>query len=142
MTLIRTAAALAVVLLLDPFGSFTAAQSDIGGSWELTAYESTASVGKASGLLTFASGRFSLVYTMEEPSGRTSGRAHAGRFRISGDTMTLDVDWTMEYVGGKGQAQRGGGGRRSVKIAQDGNTLTLTYENNSVQRFERVSAAR
>ena len=119
-----------------------AAQPSLEGGWELIAYESTASVGEASGLITFTSGRFSLVYTMDEPGGRTSGRAHAGRFTITGDTMTLLVDWTLEYVSGTGQARRGGNSRRSVKTLVDGDRLTLTYENGSIQRFRRVAAAR
>lgn len=115
-----------------------AAQTPVTGTWELTAYDSPASVGKASGQLVFADGRFSLVYTMDEASGRTSGRAHAGRYTQKGNALTLEVDWTMEYVGGKGQASRGGGSRRTVTVATAGDALTLTYENGSIQRFRRV----
>jgi hypothetical protein len=115
------------------------AQSALDGTWEMTSYEGPASVGKGSGLLTFSTGRFSLVYTMDEPDGATSGRAHAGRFSRSGDSIGLDVDWTMEYVKGKGQARRGGG-QRTVKIATANDALTLTFENGSVQRFRRVAA--
>jgi hypothetical protein len=129
------------MLLLVVLASAPAAQDALDGSWELTAYESRASVGKASGLLTFASGWFSLVYTMDEPGGRTSGRAHAGRFQRVADTITLDVDWTMEYVNGKGQAQRGGKQRRTVRVATSGDRLTLTYENGSIQQFQRAAAA-
>jgi hypothetical protein len=98
-------------------------------------------VGKGSGLLTFANGRFSLVYTMDESGGGTSGRAHAGRFSRSGGSITLDVDWTMEYVKGKGQARRGGG-QRTVKIDTTSDSLMLTFENGSIQRFQRVAAAK
>jgi len=126
-------------LLLMMFIGSAAAQSSLDGSWEMTAYESTASVGKASGLLTFSSGRFSLVYTMDEPGGQTSGRAHAGRFTRSGESITLDVDWTMEYVKGKGQAQRGGG-QRTVRVESSGDSLTMTFENGSIQRFKRVAS--
>jgi hypothetical protein len=38
--------------------------------------------------------------------------------------MTVDVDWTMEYVSGKEQAQRGGNTRCTVKTAIDGDRLT------------------
>jgi hypothetical protein len=116
-----------------------AAQSSVDGTWEMTSYEGPASVGKGSGLLTFANGRFSLVYTMDEPGGATSGRAHAGRFSRSGGSITLDVDWTMEYVKGKGQARRGGG-QRTVKIEATSDSLMLTFENGSVQRFQRAAA--
>ena len=116
------------------------AQESLDGAWELTAYDSRASVGKASGLLTFASGRFSLIYTMEEPGGRTSGRAHAGRFRRDGEALALDVDWTMQYVDGKGQAQRGGNARRTVRLSRTNDRLTLTYDNGSVQHFQHVTA--
>lgn len=130
----------AAALLLALAAAAPAAQGpQLDGSWEMTAYDSKASVGKASGLLTFASGRFSLVYTMEEPGGRTSGRAHAGRFLAAGDQLTLEVDWTMEYVSGKGQAARGGNSRRVVRSSIDGDRLTLTYENGSIQRFRRVA---
>jgi hypothetical protein len=137
-TRLAASARLAPVLLLVLAGRPTIAQQLVDGSWEMTAYESTASVGKASGLLTFGSDRFSLVYTMDEPGGQTSGRAHAGRFHRSGDTMTLEVDWTLESVSGKGQAQRGGGVRRTVKTAIDGDQLTLTFDNGAIQRFRRI----
>ncbi|MCA1586059.1 MAG: hypothetical protein LC791_15250 [Acidobacteria bacterium] len=133
-----TASARLAFLLLPLLVEAPAAQRSIDGSWEMTAYESAASVGQASGLLTFASDRFSLVYTMDAPGGQTSGRAHAGKFRLSEDTMTLDVDWTLEYVSGKGQAQRGGNIRRTVKTTMEGDRLTLTFDNGSVQRFHRV----
>jgi len=133
------AAALVLLLLLVLAVAAPAAQQGLEGSWEMTAYESKASVGTASGLLTFTSGRFSLVYTMEEPNGRTSGRAHAGRFHASGNQLTLEVDWTMEYVSGKGQAQHGGSRRRVVTTSLEGDRLTVTYENGSIQRFRRVT---
>jgi hypothetical protein len=56
-----------------------------------------------------------------------------------GHEMRLDVDWTMEYVKGKGQARRGGG-QRTVRIASSDDTLTLTFENGSIQRFKRAAA--
>ncbi len=134
----RAASARLALILLLLLADAPAAQRSLDGTWEMTAYESTASVGAASGLLTFASGRFSLIYTMDEPGGHTSGRAHAGRFRLSEDSMTLDVDWTLEYVSGKGEAQRGGNIRRTVKTAMEGDRLTLTFDNGSIQRFQRV----
>lgn len=129
------------MLLLAAIVPVPSAQSAIDGTWEMTSYEGAASVGKGSGLLTFSDGRFSLVYTMDESDGATSGRAHAGRFSGSGDAVTFDVDWTLEYVKGKGQARRGGG-RRIVRTASAGDSLTLTFENGSVQRFVRVRAAK
>ena len=117
------------------------AQESIDGSWELTAYEGAANVGKASGLLTLEAGRFSLVYTMEEPGGRTSGRAHAGRFQHRADTLTLHVDWNVEYVSGKGGANRGPA-QRNVRTTLAGDQLTLTFDNGSIQRFRRVPPVR
>jgi hypothetical protein len=136
---LRVACALMLMLV---FGDAAPrAQDAVDGSWELTAYEGSASVGNASGLLTFAAGRFSLVYTMEEPGGRTSGRAHAGRFEIRGGTLTLQVDWNVQYVSGKGQANRGAAAR-TVKIGREGDSLTLTFDNGSIQRFRRVRAVK
>jgi hypothetical protein len=129
-------------MLLMLLGAVAArGQEALDGSWELTAYEGAASVGKASGLLTLAAGRFSLVYTMEEPGGRTSGRAHAGRFDLRGGSLSLQVDWNVEYVQGKGQARRGAS-ERTVKIVRERDTLTLTFDNGSIQRFRRVGAVR
>ena len=136
----RARVVMVLLALVTLLASGATAQDSLDGAWELTAYDGRASVGKASGLLTFASGRFSLVYTMEEPDGRTSGRAHAGRFRRDGETLTLDVDWTMQYVDGKGQAQRGGNARRTIKLSRANDRLTLTYDNGSVQDFQRVTA--
>lgn len=129
-----------ILMLVGLLATGASAQDSLDGAWELTGYDSRASVGKASGLLTFAAGRFSLIYTMEEPSGRTSGRAHAGRFRRDGETLALDVDWTMQYVDGKGQAQRGGNSRRTVRLSRANDRLTLTYDNGSVQHFQHVTA--
>jgi len=129
------------MFLVATIATSAAAQSTLDGSWEMTSYEGPATVGKGSGLLTLSNGRFSLVYTMDEPNGGTSGRAHAGRFSQSGDAITFHVDWNLEYVKGKGQAQRGGS-RRVVRVASSGNSLTLTFENGSVQRFVRAGTAK
>jgi hypothetical protein len=136
-----TRVAMAVLAIAALLATRASAQQSIDGAWELKAYDSPASVGKASGLLTLSAGRFSLVYTMEEPGGGTSGRAHAGRFRHEDQTLALDVDWTMDYIKGKGQAHRGGNSRRTVRTALAGDKLTLTYENGSVQQFQRVAPA-
>ena len=132
----------AAMLLLLVLAALPAEGQDaLEGSWELTAYESAASVGQASGLLTFASGRFSLVYTMEEPGGRASGRAHAGRFEHRAGALTLHVEWNVEYVSGKGRANRGPA-PRTVRTTLTDDGLTLTFENGAIQRFRRVSAVR
>ena len=136
----RARITMVLLALVGLLATAATAQEPLDGAWELTAYDSRASVGKASGLLTFASGRFSLIYTMEEPGGRTSGRAHAGRFRRDGETLALDVDWTMQYVDGKGEAQRGGNSRRTVRLSRANDRLTLTYDNGSVQHFQQVTA--
>jgi hypothetical protein len=130
--------ALAAVLVVIATIGTAAAQDALDGGWELVAYDSTASVGKASGLLTFAAGRFSLVYTMEEPDGRTSGRAHAGRFEHRAGALTLHVEWNVEHVSGKGRANRGPA-PRTVRTTLAGDVLTLTFENGSIQRFRRVA---
>jgi hypothetical protein len=129
--------AFASLLLAIVMVGTAAAQDPLDGSWELTAYESAVSVGQASGLLTFASGRFSLVYTMEEPGGGTSGRAHAGRFEHRAGALTLHVEWNVEHVSGKGRANRGPA-PRTVRTTLAEDRLTLTFENGSIQRFRRV----
>jgi hypothetical protein len=131
----------AAVLLVMVAAGVPAAQDALEGAWELTAYEGAANVGKASGLLTLANGRFSLVYTMEEPGGRTSGRAHAGRFEHRADMLTLHVDWNVDYVSGKGGATRNPA-QRKVRTTRAGNQLTLTFDNGSIQRFRRVPPVR
>ena len=133
--------AFAPLLLAIVIVGTAVAQEPLEGAWELTAYESAASVGKASGLLTCKDGRFSLVYTMEEPGGRASGRAHAGRFEHRAGALTLHVEWNVEYVSGKGRANRGPA-QRTVRTTLADDRLTLTFENGSIQRFRRVPPVR
>ena len=131
----------ATVLLAVAIAAITpnpvAAQARLSGTWELTNYESTASVGKASGMLMMDNGRFSLVYTMAEPGGRTSGRAHAGRYTQRGDELILDVTWQVEQVSGKGSATAEMS-RHPTRMTLDLDELTLTFANGGMQRFKRI----
>jgi hypothetical protein len=117
----------------------TAARADeLSGAWTMTGYEGPATHGSASGLLLFTDDHFSLIYTMDE-NGQRWGRAHAGSYTVSGRALTYHVAWSMEYVSGKPSvAMKPADRKTTFAIARD--TLTVTFENGSVQRFRRVKS--
>lgn len=130
------AVTLVALALAAPVGA-RAGQAE--GAWRMVRYEGGGNVGPATGQLTLVDGRFSLVYTMTGADGSLSGRAHAGGYTISGTSLALDVEWSMDHVQGKGgvSAKRSS---RAPSIAVKGDTLTLTYENGAVMEFTRVKA--
>lgn len=129
------AAGLAMLAIV--FGHAEARQDTLAGTWEMRTYEGPAAVGKGAGLLVFSNGRFSLVYTMDEQSGARSGRAHAGRYRTSGDRLVLDVDWSLEYVSGKGSVAAEPFQVRPA-LTRGGDSITLAFEGGGVQTFSRI----
>jgi len=102
----------------------------------MTKYEGPATHGSASGLLLFADRHFSLIYTMDE-GGQRWGRAHAGTYDVSGDTLTYHVGWSMEYVSGR-PSVAAKPADRETKFTLAADTLTVTFSNGSVQTFKRA----
>lgn len=132
----RHAGTILIALLVAGASSAPFGADALAGSWQLESYTGPASHGTASGLLVFADGQFSLVYTMDEGRDRW-GRAHAGRYAVDGDTLRYDVEWDMQYV--KGQASVAGKpSARKTRFAVNGDLLTVTFENGAVQRFRRI----
>jgi hypothetical protein len=127
--------ALLVVLLLSMAGPAARADS-LSGAWTMTKYEGPATHGSASGLLLFSGSHFSLNYTMDE-GGQRWGRAHAGTYDVSGDTLTYHVGWSMEYVTGR-PSVAAKPADRETKFTLAGDTLTVTFSNGSVQTFKRA----
>ena len=130
----------AIVTLVLVGSHAEARQDDLAGTWEMTNYEGPAAVGKGTGLLVFSNGRFSLVYTMDEPSGRKSGRAHAGGYRVDGNKLVLDVEWSLEHVSGKGSVADKGF-QVSPQLTREGETITLAFEGGGMQTFRRARAS-
>lgn len=126
---------LLVVLLVSMAGVAARADS-LSGVWTMTKYEGPATHGSASGLLLFTDGHFSLTYTMDEGAQRW-GRAHAGTYDISGDTLTYHVGWSMEYVSGR-PSVAAKPADRETRFTLAGDTLTVTFSNGSVQTFKRA----
>ena len=126
---------LLVVLLFSTAGLPARADS-LSGSWTMTKYEGPATHGTATGLLLFADNHFSLNYTMDE-AGQRWGRAHAGTYDVSGETLTYHVSWSMEYVAGK-PSVAAKPADRETKFKLAGDTLTVTFSNGSVQTFKRA----
>jgi hypothetical protein len=113
MTMRRRHAGTILIALLIAGASSAPLRADaLSGSWQLESYTGPASHGTASGLLVFADGQFSLVYTMDEGRDRW-GRAHAGRYAVDGDTLTYAVEWDIQYV------KRAGVGGAETVGAQD-----------------------
>lgn len=134
---LRYAAGAGLLVLALLAGAASASQDGLQGTWEMTHYEGPAAVGKGSGLLVFSEGRFSLVYTMDEPSGGKSGRAHAGRYQERDGRLMLDVDWSLEYVSGKGSVA-GKPFQVSPKLTRKGDSITLAFEGGGLQTFRRL----
>lgn len=130
---------------ITPRGATSAAASadPLVGTWELTSYESPASFGAPSGQIIFTEQRFSLIYSMQGASGAAKGpswgRAHAGRYRVSGTELRLQVDWSMEHTPGGSAVARTPAERRTL-FSIEGNVLTIRFDNGAVQRFRRVTA--
>jgi hypothetical protein len=129
----------AVLVLAVVLGAAAPHQDTLDGTWEMINYEGPAAVGRGSGMLLFADGRFSLVYTMDEPSGRKSGRAHAGRYRVTGSKLALDVEWSLEQVSGKGSVADKPF-QVSPRLTRHADTITLAFEGGGVQTFRRMRA--
>src|SRR6185436_6328378 len=125
-----------LVVLLFSLAGLPARADSLSGSWTMTKYEGPASHGSATGQLLFADSRFSLIYTMDE-GGQRWGRAHAGTYDVSGDTLTYHVGWSMEYVAGK-PSVAAKPADRATKFRLAGDTLTVTFSNGSVQTFKRA----
>jgi len=126
---------LLVVLLLAMAGAAARADS-LSGAWTMTKYEGPATHGSASGLLLFSGSHFSLNYTMDE-GGQRWGRAHAGTYDVSGDTLTYHVGWSMEYVTGR-PSVAAKPADRETRFTLAGDTLTVKFSNGSVQTFKRA----
>jgi hypothetical protein len=125
-----------VLLLVSP-SSVGARADSLSGVWTMTKYEGPASHGDATtGQLICTDGHFSLIYTMDE-SGQRWGRAHAGTYTLSGDTLTFHVGWSMEYVSGK-PSVAAKASDRDTKFTLSDDTLAITFSNKAVQTFMRA----
>jgi hypothetical protein len=125
-----------VVALLISMLSIGASADTLSGVWTMVKYEGPATHGAATGLLLFADGHFSLTYTMDDGDHRW-GRAHAGTYRVAGDTLTYHVGWSMQYV--EGQASVAAKPiDRDARFVLSADTLTVTFSNGSVQTFARA----
>lgn len=132
------AVGVATMLVLSALAAPTGARAgQAEGAWRMVRYEGGGNVGPATGQLTLVDGRFSLVYTMTGADGTLSGRAHAGGYTIKGDSLALDVEWSMDHVQGKGGVAPKRSSR-TPKLEVKADTLTLTYENGGVMEFARV----
>jgi hypothetical protein len=125
-----------IVALFFSLSGLPARADSLSGSWTMTKYEGPATHGAATGLLLFADSHFSLTYTMDE-GGQRWGRAHAGTYDVSGDTLTYHVGWSMEYVAGKPSVAAKPSDRQTT-FTLAGDTLTVTFSNGSVQTFKRA----
>jgi hypothetical protein len=132
--LTRHCALLVVLLLL--MAALAARADSLPGAWTMMKYVGPATHGSASGLLLFTDRHFSLTYTMDE-GGQRWGRAHAGTYEVSGDTLTYHVGWSMEYVSGRPSVAAKPADRQT-KFTLASDTLTVTFSNGSVQTFKRA----
>jgi hypothetical protein len=114
-----------------------AAADPLVGAWSMESYTGSAATGPATGQLIFSDGRFSLIYTMGRDGQSTSGRAHAGAYKLDGEDLDLQVMWSMGYVNGKGSVTNQPSSRPVKTIVKD-DQLTMTFGNGSVQTFKRI----
>ena len=113
------------------------APAALDGVWRLTAYQGGGNRGPASGQLIFADGSFSYVYTMNQHAAQEDGRAHAGQYRLDGDSLIFLVQWNLQYVAATGVADHTLAESKS-RILLTRDTLTITFANGAVQTLERV----
>ena len=105
------------------------------GGWELASYVGGGSIGPAKGQIFFGNNRFILIYTMVQKDSTLAGRAHAGKFQIEEDSLTLEVPWSLQYVSGKGSVS-GRVGKREVLFSVEDETLNIKYDNGAIQKFK------
>lgn len=127
---------LGVVLVCN---SAPAKSDTLSGVWRMESYTGGGSLGPATGLITFADGHFTLIYTMTVGE-QTWGRAHAGTYSVLANTLVLDVAWTMQYVPDHPSASHGSS-TRTTRFAIEGKRLKITFENGAVQMFSRVKGS-
>ena len=114
----------------------THAQS-LAGAWRLVSFEGGGSTGQATGQLLMVDGRWSLTYTMAGAGSVTDGRAHGGGYAAKGETLTLQVEWSMQNVGGKASVAT----KPSENVTQfslQGDQLTIHYKSGGVMQFRRI----
>jgi hypothetical protein len=87
--------------------------------------------------LIFAEDHFGMVYRMG-PAG-DSGRGHGGTYRVEGDRVHFSIPFWLQLVDGapRVMAESSDAGSR---FQIEGDTLTLRFENEAVQRFTRTPA--
>jgi hypothetical protein len=79
--------------------------SPLDGAWRMIDYDSGAKTGNADGIALFDAGNFVLIYTLSIGAPGLDARAHAGRFEIEGDTLTLSAQSSIHCVGGGGRVE-------------------------------------
>lgn len=136
MSFKMTRYAVLIVVVLVAMAGVAARAESLAGAWTMVKYEGPASHGTSTGLLMFTDKHFSLNYTMDE-AGKRWGRAHAGTYNVSGDTLTFHVGWSMEYVTGRPSVAPKAEDR-DTKISLAGDTLSIEFSNGAVQTFKRA----
>ncbi len=128
---------LALALALGLLASGVAHAQGLAGAWRLVSFEGGGSTGQAAGHLLMVDGRWSLTYTMVGAASLPDGRAHGGGYAAKGDTLTLQVEWSMQNVGGKASVTN----KPSENVTQftvEGDQLTIRYKSGGVMQFRRI----
>lgn len=112
------------------------AADSLAGAWIMVKYEGPATSGKTTGQLLFTDKHFSLIYAMDSGDQRWS-RAHAGTYELKDGTITYHIDFNVQYVDNKGAVSKKPFSRTATYVLS-GNSLTVTFDNGSVQGFERA----
>lgn len=135
----RLLAALGLLGLLLTAGPSEAQAPGLEGAWRIESFTGGGSTGPTTGQMLFQSGRWTLIYTMDEQGQPKAGRAHGGGYTVGGETLTLHVEWSMQRVGGSATVSE----RTSDNVTKhklEGNRLTINFNSGGTMQFQRVSA--
>jgi len=122
----------ALFLLTDARANFADA---LEGAWQLQSYQLENEDIPVNGIIIFADGYFSTVYTMNFRG--SSGRSHGGTYTLEGDEITYTIPWWVQNVAGTPEVMQNeivAKGR--VELA--GNRLIIRYASGSIHEFAKL----
>lgn len=135
--IVRTASAIALLLVVSLQPVAGQRSQTLDGSWSLETYDRRGEL-DVSGLMVVAEGHFAFVYDMELDG--KSARAHGGTYTSNGDRLVFTVPWWAERVGANIEVMsdvREAPGN----VERDGDRLTMRFDAGTVQTYRKHESA-
>ena len=133
--MLRTICTVFAVVLFAASSSVYADQLE--GAWSLEGYEFENNDVPVSGVMIFADGYFSTVFTMDH-EGR-SGRGHGGKYTLEGDEISFAIPWWTEHVAGKPQVMKDES-HAKARVEVLGDLLVIHFASGSEQKLKRLTS--